>query len=55
VLHEHEVAAGEVLDVGEVAGQQVVHPDHRDAVVEQVVAEVRAQEPRGAGDQCARH
>ena len=31
VLHEHEVAAGQVLDVGEVAGEQVVHPHHGEA------------------------
>src|SRR5207253_5554881 len=40
VLHEHEVAAREVLDVGDVAGQQVVHPHHREAAVEEQLAEM---------------
>ena len=45
VLHEHEVAAGEVLDVGDVAGEEVVHPHHGEAAVEEVLAQVRSEEP----------
>ena len=55
VLHEHEVAAGQVLDVRHVAGDQVVHADDGVAVVEQVLGEVRAEEAGGAGDESARH
>ena len=38
VLDEDEVAAGQVLDVGDVAGEEVVHADHGVAAVEQVLA-----------------
>ena len=51
VLHEDEVAADQVLDVGDVAGQEVVHPHHGVAAVEQVLGEVRPDEAGGAGDE----
>ena len=36
-------------EVGLVAGDEVVHPDHAVAEREQAVAEVRAEKPAGAG------
>ena len=55
VLHEHEVAGDEVLDVRDVAGEEVVHPHHGVALVEQVLGEMRTEEPGGAGDEGPRH
>ena len=45
-----EVAARQVRDVREVAGQQVVDADDRVARVEQRLRQVRSDEPGGAGD-----
>ena len=55
VLDEHEVAARQVLDVGGVAGDEVVHPDHGVATVEEVLGKVRADEAGRPGDERARH
>jgi len=55
VLHEHEVPPGQVLDVSEVAGDEVVHPHHGEAAVEKQLAEVRAEEPGRAGDEGPGH
>ena len=41
---------GQMRDVADVAGQQVVDADHRVAAIEQRLREVRADEPGGAGD-----
>ena len=40
VLDEHEVAAGQVLDVGDVARDEVVHADDGVPVVEEVFGEM---------------
>jgi hypothetical protein len=53
VLHEHEIAAGQVLDVGDVARDEVVHPDDGMAAVEQVFGEMGADEAGGARDEDA--
>jgi hypothetical protein len=54
VLDEDEVAPGQVLDVGDVARDQAVHPDHGNPPLEQVLAQVRADEARGTGHQRSR-
>ena len=48
VLDEHEVAAGEMGDVGEIAGQQVVDADDRTVAVEQCLGQMGADEARGS-------
>ena len=50
VLHEHEVAPGEVRDVVDAAGQQVVDADDGPAAVEERLGKVGADEACGAGD-----
>jgi hypothetical protein len=39
-----------MLKVCEIAGQQVVDADHRTASIEERLAEMRTEEPRGASD-----
>ena len=51
LLDEAEIlVAGEVLDVGEVSGDQVIDRDHPMAFREQAVGQVRAEKPGAAGD-----
>ena len=50
VFDEHEVAAGQVRDVGEIACQQVVDADDRAVAVEQLFSEMGADEAGGPGD-----
>ena len=50
VLDELEVAIGEVRDVGDIAGQQVVDADDGVAAIEQRFGEMRADEAGGTGD-----
>ena len=50
VLDEHEVAAREVRDVGEIAGQQVVDADDRAVAVEQLFGQMGADEAGGSGN-----
>jgi hypothetical protein len=38
----------QVVEVGPVAGDEIVHPDHPVAYREQAVAEMRAEKPGGA-------
>ena len=52
---ELEIAIAQVRDVGEVAGQQVVDADHREAAIEQRFRKVRSDETGGAGDDYAWH
>src|SRR5260370_24644109 len=56
VLHEREsVAAEEMLDVGGVTGDQIVHADHFVTALEKELAQVRAEESSTARDQGPRH
>ncbi len=55
VADELEIAIAQVRDVGEVAGQQVVDADHREAAIEQLFRQVRSDEAGGAGDDYAWH
>ena len=55
VADELEIAIAQVRDVGEVAGQQVVDADHREAAIEQRFRQMRADESGGAGDDYAWH
>ena len=50
VVHEDEFAGPDVLDVAQRARDQVVDADHPVAPLEQVVAEMRAEEPGSSGD-----
>ena len=43
--------ADEVRDVVGMAGEEVVHPDHRVALGQEAVAQVRAEEAGRAGDE----
>jgi hypothetical protein len=51
VVQERERLVADVLDVPQRAGLEVVDADHAVAALEQVVAQVRAEEARAAGDQ----
>ena len=52
VLDEMKVlVAGEMLDVGDVSGEQVVHPDHLMSLAQQPVGEVRPEEAGAPGDE----
>ena len=52
VVHEAEVVpAVQMLDVVRRSGDQVVHGDHREALAQEPVAQMRAQESRSPGDQ----
>ena len=54
VVGELEVLIGEqVLDVGEVARDEVVHPDDVTALLEEAVAQMGAEKAGGAGDEDA--
>jgi 3-hydroxyacyl-CoA dehydrogenase len=44
-----------VLEVPQVAGDEIVHPDHFIAFADEAIAEVRTEEAGGAGDQDAWH
>jgi hypothetical protein len=51
LVEEMEVGApGEVLDVAQVARDQVVHAHHFPAFAEEAVAQVTAEEPGATGD-----
>jgi hypothetical protein len=50
VPDELECTIAQMLKVGEIAGQQVVDADHRTASIEERLAEMRTEEPRGASD-----
>src|SRR5947208_8723811 len=50
VLHEYEIAAREVRDVRQFAGQQVVDANHRAVAVEQRFGQMRSDESGRAGD-----
>ena len=52
---ELEVGAADVLDVGQRPGLEVVDADHAIAPLEQVIAKVRAEEARTAGDKAGGH
>ena len=47
--------AADVLDVRQRAGLEVVDADHAVAAAQQLVAQVRAEEPGAAGDQAGGH
>ena len=55
VLDEHEVAAGQVLEVGPVARDEVVHADDGVPAVEEVFGEMRSDEPCPSRHQRAGH
>ena len=55
VLHEHEVAPGEVRDVVDAPGQQVVDADDGPAAIEERFGQVGTDEPGGARDDGSRH
>jgi hypothetical protein len=55
VADELEVAVAQVREVGHRAGAQVVDADDRVAAVEQRLAQMRPDEPGGAGDDDACH
>jgi hypothetical protein len=55
VVDEDEVVRADVLDVPQRARLQVVDAHHPIALREQVVAEVRAEETRSAGDERRGH
>ena len=48
-------AVADVLDVGQRARLEVVHADHPVPAAQQLVAQVRAQEPGAAGDEAGWH
>ena len=48
VLDEHEVAAGEMRDVREIAGQQVVDADDRAVAIEKLFGQMGADEAGGS-------
>ena len=50
VLHEHEIASGQVRDVVHAPGQQIVDPDDGPAPVEQRLGQMRTDETRRARD-----
>ena len=52
---ELKIAIAQVRDVGQVARQQVVDADHREAAIEQRFRQVRSDETGGAGDDYAWH
>ena len=53
VTDELEIAVSQMRDVREIAGQQVVHADHRVPAIEERFAEMGSDESRGAGDDCS--
>ena len=55
VVDEREVVVADVLDVRERARLEVVHADHAVALLEQVLAEMRAEKAGSAGDDCGGH
>jgi hypothetical protein len=55
VVHEDEVVAAKMLDVLERARLEVVDAENAMPLPEQVLAEMGAEEPRSAGDDCAGH
>jgi hypothetical protein len=55
VVRELEVLAPKVIDVSQRRGLEVVHADHVMPLGEQVVAQVRADEPGAAGDHDGAH
>src|SRR5919197_314139 len=55
VIDEDEVVVADVLDVAERARLEVVDADHAVAACQQVLAKVRAEEPRAPGHDRSRH
>ena len=55
LVHEREAIVPEVLDVLERARLEVVDADHPVALLDQVVAEMRAEEPGAAGHDRGSH
>src|ERR1700677_1958307 len=53
-VHE-ALGVANVLDVGERAGLEVVHADHAVPARQQLIAKVRSEEARAAGDQASAH
>src|SRR2546430_14555290 len=50
VIEEDEIVVAQMLQIFERAGLEVVHADDAEALLEQVLAEMRAEEPGPAGD-----
>jgi len=55
VADELKIALAQMRDVGEIAGQQVVDADDREAAIEKGFRQVRADETGGTRDDYARH
>ena len=55
VVQEREGFVADVLDIGERAGLEVVHAENAIALREQVIAEMGAEKPGSAGDDCGWH
>ena len=55
VVQERERVVADVLDVGERAGVEIVDADHPVPLREQMLAQVRPEEARAAGDDGGRH
>jgi hypothetical protein len=52
---QEPLGVADVLDVAQRTRLEVVHADHPVAAREQLVAEMRSEEPRATGDQTGRH
>src|SRR5215207_3590073 len=50
----HEPGEARLLEAGIVVGHEAVHPDDRNAVAQQPLGDVKADEPGGAGDENGR-
>src|SRR4051794_2615465 len=54
-LHEHELRRADVLDVGQRTGLDVVDADHAMSAAQELVAQMRPQEPRATGHEAGGH